>query len=108
MPDSFTNIAKVTRSNIHAANVPARLEVPTRGTLPAAPGLGSGILDVPDAHGGSVAAASAPTRKSGRPVGSTNTVLCKRRDSKTQNDQLIINTVNLSHEIVSDYSYVQE
>ena len=37
MPDSFTDIAKVTRSIILAANVPARLEVPTRGTLPAAP-----------------------------------------------------------------------
>ena len=32
----------------------------------------------------------------------------KRHDSQAQNDPLIINTVNPSHEIVSDYSYVQE
>ena len=31
MPDSFTDIAKVTRSHIPAANVPARLEVPRNG-----------------------------------------------------------------------------
>ena len=31
MPDTFTDIAKVTRSHISAANVPARLEVPNKG-----------------------------------------------------------------------------
>ena len=31
MPDAFTDIAKVTRSHIPAANVPARLEVPNKG-----------------------------------------------------------------------------
>ena len=108
MLDSFTYIVKVTRSIISTANVPARLEIPTRGTLPAAPGLGNAAIDPPDAHGGGVAAASAPTRKRGRPVGSVDIVPRKRRDSKAQNDPLIINTMNPSHEIVSDYSYVQE
>ena len=32
----------------------------------------------------------------------------KRRDSKAPNDPLIVNTMNPSHEIVSDNSYVQE
>ena len=31
MPDVFTDIAKVTKSHIPAANVPVRLEVPNKG-----------------------------------------------------------------------------
>ena len=31
MPDAFTDIAKVTRSHIPAAYMPARLEVPNKG-----------------------------------------------------------------------------
>ncbi|KAL6141947.1 hypothetical protein ACLB2K_060232 [Fragaria x ananassa] len=66
------------------------------------------IDDVFAYHGGGVTAASAPTRKRGRPVGSTDIVPRKRCDSKAQNDPLIINTMNPSHEIVFDYSYAQE
>ncbi len=33
MPDSFTDIEKVTRSHILAANMLARLEVPKKGIL---------------------------------------------------------------------------
>ncbi|KAL6191811.1 hypothetical protein ACLB2K_038200 [Fragaria x ananassa] len=104
MPDSFTDIAKVTRSTIHATNVPARLEVPKTGQVNAIPGLGT--TGVPDALGGGVATASAPTRKRGRPKkGSIDVLPWKKQDIKAQNDSLIINTVNPSHEIVSNYSY---
>ena len=110
MPDSFTNIAKVTRSTISAANIPARLEVPKTGQVNATPRLGTtGVAGVPNAHGGGVATASAPTQKRGRPKKDSIDVLPrKKQDIKAQNDPLSINTVNPSHEIVSDYSYVHE
>ncbi|XP_004301938.1 PREDICTED: uncharacterized protein LOC101304199 [Fragaria vesca subsp. vesca] len=53
MPDSFSEIAKVTRSDIPAANVPARLEVPRKGT--AIPGLGT-VAVGGAAHGGGMEA----------------------------------------------------
>ncbi|KAL6219316.1 hypothetical protein ACLB2K_007075 [Fragaria x ananassa] len=110
MSDSFTNIAKVTRSTIHAASVPARLEVLKTGQVNATPGLGTtGIADVPDTHNGGVATASAPTRKRGRPKkGSIDVLPWKKQDIKAQNDLLNINIVIPSHEIVSNYSDVHE
>ena len=50
MPDSFTDIAKITRSHIPAANVPARLEIPRSGKT----------VDVKTTLGGSVVEAMAP------------------------------------------------
>ncbi|KAL6219425.1 hypothetical protein ACLB2K_007184 [Fragaria x ananassa] len=80
MPDSFTNIAKVTRSTIHAANVPTRLEVPKTGQVNATPGLGTtGVAGVPNAHGGRVAMASTPTRKRGRPKKGSIDVLPQKK-----------------------------
>ena len=50
MPDAFTNIAKVTRSHIPAAYMPARLEVPNRGhsvaERDAATTLNGGVVEV--------------------------------------------------------------
>ena len=65
MPDSFSEIAKVTRSDIPAANVPARLEVPRKGT--AIPELGT-ATGAGTAHSGGMEAV-APQRKRGRPPG---------------------------------------
>ncbi|KAL6196547.1 hypothetical protein ACLB2K_032161 [Fragaria x ananassa] len=101
MLDSFTDIVKVMRSTISAANVPARLEVPKTVQVNATLGLGT--------TGGGVAMASAPTQKRGRPKkGSIDVLPWKKQDIKAQNDQLIINTVNPLNEIVFDYSYVHE
>ena len=47
MPDGFVDIAKVTRSNIPAANVPARLDVPKYGRGRQAPGP-SNVGTAPD------------------------------------------------------------
>ena len=47
--------------------------------------------------------------KRGRPKkGSIDVLPRKKQDIKAQNDPFIINIVNPSHEIVSDYSYVHE
>jgi hypothetical protein len=99
MPDAFSDIAKVTRSHIPAANVPARLEIPTMGY-----GTARGAATT---HGGSVVEAVAPQRKRGRPLGSMDT-RPRKKASLAQPDPFIIDTGNPSHEIVSDYSYVHE
>ncbi|XP_004309292.1 PREDICTED: uncharacterized protein LOC101304635, partial [Fragaria vesca subsp. vesca] len=104
MPDSFSEIAKVTRSDIPAANVPARLEVPRKGT--AIPGLGTAAVDGA-AHGGGMEAV-APQRKRGRPPGSVDMRPRKKLTDKAQVNPLIIDVENPSHEIISDYSYVHE
>ncbi|KAJ9544182.1 hypothetical protein OSB04_023889 [Centaurea solstitialis] len=66
IPDAFTNIAKVTRSHIPAANVPARLEVPKHGHNT----VGKSVATT---HSESVVEAVAPKRKRGRPLGSVDT-----------------------------------
>jgi hypothetical protein len=101
IPDAFTDIAKVTRSHIPAANVPARLEVPKQGHNT----VGKSVATT---HSGSVVEAVAPKRKRGRPLGSVDTRPRKKKESTAQSDPFIINTENPSHEIVSDYSYVHE
>ena len=58
MPDAFTDIVKVTRSHIPAANVPARLEVPNKGHGAAnrgtATALSGGVVEgvAPQGRGG--------------------------------------------------------
>ena len=101
MSDAFTDIEKVTRSHILAANVPARLEVPNKRHGASDKGAGTTLS-------GGVVEAVAPQRKRGRPLGSIDTHPRKKRASKAQTDPLIINVENPSHEIVSDYSYVHE
>ena len=122
MPDAFTDIAKVTRSYIPAANVPARLEIPVqrRGTDAVRPGQSApdaadGGFGNPAAACGGAAGGQAPPKKRGRPQGSTDTRPRKRREKASVDTEAlalpvppIIDVENPSHEIVSDYSYVQE
>ena len=115
MPDSFADIARVTRSHIPVANVPARLEIPTTGDEAITRMFHGKNTSTTDLRG--AVEASAPPRKRGRPLGSTNA--CKKAKgaevSASMNhtelaipDSLIIDTRNPSHEIISDYSYVHE
>ncbi|KAL6199906.1 hypothetical protein ACLB2K_029688 [Fragaria x ananassa] len=101
MPDSFSEIVKVTRSDISVANVPARLEVPRKST--AIPELNNAA----GAHSGGMEAVTSQ-RKRGRPPGSVDTCPRKKRTDKTQVNHLIIDVENPSHEIISDYSYVHK
>ena len=80
MSDSFIDIAKVMRSTIPDANIPARLEVPKTGQVNATPMLGTpGVAGVPNAYGEGVATASAPTRKRGRPKKGSIDVLPRKK-----------------------------
>jgi hypothetical protein len=54
-----------------------------------------------------VAQAMAPLRKRGRPLGSRDT-RPRKRAAMAQNNPLIIDTQNPTHENVPDYGYVQE
>ena len=89
MPDAFTDIAKVTRSYIPAANVPVRLEifVQRRGIDVVHPGQST--PDAADGGFGNQAAASrgtaggqVPPKKRGRPQGSTDTCPWKQRERR--------------------------
>ena len=101
MPDTITDIVKVTRSHIPATNVLARLEVPNKGH-------GLADRDAATTLSRCMVEAVAPQRKRGWPLGSTDTHPRKKRGSEAQTDLLIINLENPSHEIISDYSYVHE
>ena len=102
MPDAFSDIAKVTRSHIPAANVSVRLEVPTKGQGTATPAIG-GHGAATTLNGGLVEAV-VPQRNRGRPLGSIDTRPNKKA-SLTQPNPLIINTENPCHEVISNYSY---
>ena len=106
MPDAFSDIAKVTRSHIPAANVPARIDVPKiRGHDATSRVLEHGA----NVHSGSdvVARPTAPARKRGRPIGSMDS-RPRKKASSAQNNPLIIDVNNPSHENIPDYGYVQE
>ena len=105
MPDAFTDLAKMTRSHIPAANVPARIDIPQGGCEAAAPNIGGGTTTT--LGGRVVAEVAAPQRKRGRPTGSMDT-RPRKRGSLAQLYPLIINTQNPTHEIIPDYSYVRE
>ena len=105
MPDAFTDLAKVTRSHIPTANVPARIDIPQGGCEAAAPNIGGGTTTT--LGGRVVAEVAAPQRKRGRPAGSMDT-RPRKRGSLAQLNPLIINTQNPTHEIIPDYSYVRE
>ncbi|PRQ53193.1 putative RNA-directed DNA polymerase [Rosa chinensis] len=105
LPDAFSDIAKVTRSHIPAANVPARIDVPNNGHNATPLTLGDGTIAQ---HGNNVASmAVGPARKRGRPIGSKDT-RPRKRANEAQINPLIIDTQNPSHENVPDYGYVQE
>lgn len=82
IPDAFNVIPKVTRSHIHAANIPVRIKVPKQGHN--ATGKCVAIT-----HGGGVVEVVAPKRKWGKLLGSIDTHL-KEKKSKAQ--PFIINT----------------
>ncbi|KAK9942694.1 hypothetical protein M0R45_008346 [Rubus argutus] len=111
LPDAFSDLAKVTRSHIPAANVPARMEVPEKDfrlidAASATQNVGQGIAGATPNVGGDVAQAVAPPRKRGRPQGSRDTHPRKR--AAKAHDPLIIDTQNPTHENIPDYGYVQE
>ncbi|KAK9911207.1 hypothetical protein M0R45_035128 [Rubus argutus] len=111
LPDAFSDLAKVTRSHIPAANVPAKMEVPQRDfrlidAASATQNVGQGIAGGTPNVGGDVAQAVAPLRKRGRPQGSRDTHPRKR--VAKAHDPLIIDTQNPTHENIPDYGYVQE
>ena len=125
MPDSFNDIAKLTRSHILAANTPARLEIPRRVQTASTRSehalsddvAAAGHAETPPPSlfvdlGGSAAEAMTPQRKRGRPLGKTDSQPRKRRVVKANRvdpvDPMLINTETLSHEIISDYSYVHD
>ncbi|XP_062014900.1 uncharacterized protein LOC133731550 [Rosa rugosa] len=74
MPDAFSDLAKVTRSHIPAANVPARIDVPV-GRV------------VPDGRGTTMAANQShiPAQKLDRPLGSKDSYPQKRVNSAQMN-----------------------
>lgn len=97
MPDSFTDLVKVTRSHIAAANVPARIDIPEgQPTLrPVIPANES----------------CTPALKRGRPVGSKDSHPRKRVSAQkvnpSNNNEAVI-LPDPSHEIIPDYGSVLE
>ena len=91
MPDAFSDLAKVTRSHIPAANVPARIDVPVerRTTMAASQSV-------------------VPAQKRGRPSGSKDSNPRKRTNLAQTNPMDITISTDPSHEIVQDYGYVLE
>ena len=88
-------LAKVTRSHISAANMPARMDVPTRGRSAT---LHRGRHGANAIESGTLALqAMAPARMHGRPVGS--------KDTLAHSNPLIIDTRNPSHEYLPGYGY---
>ena len=90
MPDSFTDIEKVTRSHILAANMLARLEVPKKGNIVV---LGDDADAITILSGGTKAVA--PLKMRGRPP-------CSISNSPKKNASLAQLT-NPSHEIILDF-----
>ena len=82
MPDAFSDLAKVTRSHILAANVSARLEIPNTG-------YGT-ITGVTTTSNGGVVEAVVPQRKRGRPLGSMDS-RPRKKASLAQPNPFIIN-----------------
>ncbi|PRQ59184.1 putative RNA-directed DNA polymerase [Rosa chinensis] len=97
MPDAFSDLAKVTRSHIPAANVPARIDVPV-GRI------------VPDGRGTTMAAnqSHVSAHKRGRPLGSKDSYPRKRVKPAQTNPLDIAISTDPSHEIIPDYGSVLE
>ena len=76
MPDAFTDLARVTRSHIPAANMPAKIDVPNVRR--------AALLEARDANSGdprtlTASQSSASTHKLGRPLGSKDSHPQKRK-----------------------------
>ena len=97
MPDTFSDLAKVTRSYIPAANVPTRIDVPV------------GCV-VPDGRGTTMVAnqSHVPAQKQGRPLGSKDSYPRKRVKPAQTNPLDIAISTDQSHEIIPDYRSVLE
>ncbi|KAM2817807.1 hypothetical protein COP1_041878 [Malus domestica] len=110
MPDAFTNLARVTRSHIPAANTPAKIDVPNvrRTTL----------LEARDANSGNprtlaASQSSAPTQKRGRPLGSKDSHPRKRKTTAQGPEEPTVNPIIAyscypTHEEILDYGSVLE
>ncbi|KAM1628851.1 hypothetical protein ACFX2K_017216 [Malus domestica] len=110
MPDAFTDLARVTRSHIPAANTLAKIDVPNlrRTTL----------LEARDANSGdprtlAASQSSAPTQKCGRPLGSKDSHPRKRKTTAQGPEEPTVNpTIAYSfyptHEEILDYGSVLE
>ncbi|KAM1614644.1 hypothetical protein ACFX2K_023977 [Malus domestica] len=110
MPDAFTDLARVTRSHIPAANTPAKMDVPNvrRTTLLKARGANSG-----DPRTLAASQSSAPTQKRGRPLGSKDSHPRKRKTTAQGPEEPTVNpTIAYSfyptHEEILDYGSVLE
>ncbi|KAM3003418.1 hypothetical protein FF2_033774 [Malus domestica] len=108
MPDAFIDLARVTRSHILAANMPAKMDVPkVRRTS---------LLEAWDANLGdprtlAASQSSAPTQKRGRPLGSKDSHPQKRKLTTQGPKELTVNpTIAYSfyptHEEILDYGNV--
>ncbi|KAM1914997.1 hypothetical protein ACFX13_034897 [Malus domestica] len=88
MPDAFTDLARVTRSHIPAANTPAKIDVPNvrRTTLLEARDTNSG-----DPRTLAASQSSAPTQKRGRPLGSKDSHPRKRKTTAQGPEEPTVN-----------------
>ncbi|KAM1225989.1 hypothetical protein ACFX2G_045625 [Malus domestica] len=110
MPDAFTDLTRVTRSHIPAANTPTKIDVPNvrRTTL----------LEAWDANYGdprtlAASQSSAPTQKHGRPLGSKDSHPRKRKTTAQGPEEPTVNpTITYSfyptHKEILDYGSVLE
>ena len=110
MPNAFTDLARVTRSHIPAANVPAKMDVPNVRW--------SSLLEAQDATLADprtlvASQSSTPTQKHGRPLGSNDSHPRKRKPTTQTPEEPNMNlTVAYSfyptHEKILDYGSVLE
>ena len=110
MPDTFNDLAKVTRSHIPAANTPARKDVPLVRQQPAWEGraVPEGGEAVPSTRQGTLAASqsSALTLKSGRPPGSKDSQPQKRKTAPASDPSFnppIAHSSVSTNEVIQDY-----
>jgi len=103
MPDAFSDLVKVTRSHIPAANVPARIDVPEGRTVPEG-------RAVPEERSTAMAANQSylPAQKRRRPLGSKDSYPRKQIDLAQTNPLAIAISIDPSHEIIPDYGSVLE
>ena len=110
MPDAFTDLACMTRSHIPAANTLAKMDVPNVWY--------TSLLEARDANSGdphtlAASQSSAPTQKHGRPLGSKDSHLRKRKTTAQGPEEPTVNpTIAYSfyptHEEILDYGIVLE
>ncbi|KAM1145801.1 hypothetical protein ACFX2I_037711 [Malus domestica] len=109
MPDAFTDLVRVTRSHIPAANVPTKIDVPNvrRTSL-----LEARDATLADPRTLAAYQSSAPAQKHGRPLGSNDSHPQKRKPT-LHVIELIVNPIIAysfypSHEEILDYGSILE